>query len=207
MASWIRTFFAAVRQLAPTIPTLIAQRQSAPLNWDGTSIRDHLTEQDWKSYDAEISEQIDRKNDRAVAIISAAMVEDRLQWLIEAKFIAGLSSTRRERLFGGFGPLATFSSKIEIAYALGVIGEQVHGQLRQIGRIRNKFAHEFRRLRFADPEIAKLIDELRQYDRDKWANETNPMRIYHLACLICMTTLFATGQLLLASRDGASCQH
>jgi hypothetical protein len=45
------------------------------------------------------------------------------------------------KLFEGFGPLSTFSAKIEFAFALGLLPRHVHTDLRTIKKVRNLFAH------------------------------------------------------------------
>jgi hypothetical protein len=152
---WIEAFFETLRNADSLIAERIANlRASPPINWDGTTIKDHLTPEDWKSLDQEISEQLKQKDDRGTAIICASMVEDRLRWLLETKFIDGLSETKRDRIFAGYGPLSSFAAKTDIAFALGLVKEEVREQLQLIGQIRNKFAHNFRRVRFSDPNIA-----------------------------------------------------
>jgi hypothetical protein len=45
------------------------------------------------------------------------------------------------RLFGSYGPVATFAAKIDMAYALGITMEAIHVELNKIRKIRNVFAH------------------------------------------------------------------
>jgi hypothetical protein len=45
------------------------------------------------------------------------------------------------RLFHGYGPLSSFSSKIDLAYAFGLTTNGVQANLTIIKSIRNKFAH------------------------------------------------------------------
>jgi DNA-binding MltR family transcriptional regulator len=137
-----------------------------------------------------------------VAIVGASMVEDRLRWLIETKFIDGLSGTKKERLFTGLGPLSSFSAKVEIAFALGLLKPELREQLQLIGQIRNRFAHNFRRVRFSDPQIAPLCDKLREFDKESLSLPRELRDFYGASCFLCMTALFVTGQLVLASRSG-----
>lgn len=181
-----------------------------PLNWDGTSIKDHLIPEDWKSLNDEIAAQVEQKNDRGVAIVLASMVEDRLRWLIETKFVDGLSENKKNWIFNGTGPLSSFVAKTEVAFALGLIQEAVRNELKLIGRIRNKFAHEFRPVRFTDPEITKLCNQLWELDAKlcnarelvqlKWAYD-DPMKVYGAACFTVMIVLFAVGQVVIASNS------
>jgi len=73
---------------------------------------------------------------------------------------AGLNKKERERvdgLFGGDAPLATFSSKIKLAFALGLITRKTRRQLDVIRQLRNDFAHARGALDFDDVKC-----------RDRW---------------------------------------
>lgn len=201
--SWIAAFFKAMR--STNWAKLLVEKQQEPttFNWNGTSIRDHLTEADWKSLDQEITEQLKQKNDRGVAITCASMLEDRLRWLIETKFIDDLSERRKEKLFKGQGALSTFAAKTEIAFALGLIKPEVRDQLVIIAQIRNRFAHGFKSVRFTDPKIVELCEKLQRFENDPLVAKSELREVYGLTCLACMIALFATGQLVLASRGAA----
>jgi DNA-binding MltR family transcriptional regulator len=84
-------------------------------------------------------------------------------------------------VFAGTGPLHSFIAKIEIAFALGIISEKLRAELLLIGRIRNKFAHDFRRVRFSDPGISKLCDQLREFDKAEAGKELGSGPIKYLA--------------------------
>jgi hypothetical protein len=51
-------------------------------------------------------------------------------------------------------PLSSLSSKVIMARALGLIGEEMRSQADQIRRIRNAFAHAIRVIDFSNPTIA-----------------------------------------------------
>lgn len=195
--SWIQIFFDMVRKAEPTLLQMLADLRGKvePLSWDGTIIRDHLTKEDWKSLNAEMIEQLDQKNHRGLAITCASMVEDRLRWLIEMRFSNPLSEGKKDWIFTGTGPLQSFAAKVEIAYAFGLVKEEVRAELRLIGRIRNKFAHNFRRVRFTDQDIAQLCKNLKMIN-STGIDEPDAMKLYGQSCLLCMFVLFTTGQLV-----------
>jgi DNA-binding MltR family transcriptional regulator len=168
-------------------------RTRRTLAWKGTSIKDHLTPDDWKSFYVEFREQFYKRNDRAFAITCASMIEERLRWLIETKFISDLSISKRKWIFRGAGPLATFVGKVEVAFALGLIQDHLRRELLLIGRIRNKFAHSFRKVRFSNLEIAKLCDRLREFDKDM-PKENDPMKLYGQSCFLSMMVLFMSAR-------------
>lgn len=92
--------------------------------------------------------------DRSTAIVAAANLDETLRGAIRSRFIAGLSRKDEDRIFRDNGSLATFSAKIDVAYALGIVGKKSHGDLHLIRKIRNEFAHTVERTRFGTKEIA-----------------------------------------------------
>ena len=57
-------------------------------------------------------------------------------------------------------PLANFASKMDIAFALGVISKETYEELRLFNKIRVKFAHSKKLIHFNDPEISPLLSNL-----------------------------------------------
>ena len=82
----------------------------------------------------EISEQ----TDRGAALICATWLDEELSAAIKTKFI---NSDNEKRVFESNCPLSTFSSKIEIAYSLGLLSKRNYSDLTIIRKIRNDFAH------------------------------------------------------------------
>ena len=69
-----------------------------------------------------------------------------------------------KQMLNGNGPLATFSSKIDLAYSLALIDENVHQDLHLLKKIRNEFAHLPGKLSFENPKIKSRCDCLTQSD-------------------------------------------
>jgi hypothetical protein len=87
-------------------------------------------------------------NDRASAVLGAAMVERLLIILAQTK-MRMLSKTESDALFFDRGaPLQSFSARIEIAYAIEAITKEEKQHLDEIRRIRNVFAHALRPITF-----------------------------------------------------------
>jgi hypothetical protein len=88
------------------------------------------------------------------AIITAGIVEDWLQTLLLA---AGrpLSNTQANQLFEVYGPLGTFSARIDVAYFFKLVDEITYNDLRAIKNIRNTFAHAKTVLTFNSPDIVQ----------------------------------------------------
>jgi DNA-binding MltR family transcriptional regulator len=79
-------------------------------------------------------------NDQTAAIISSSAVEVALESALKTR-LRPLKLSDAESLFGGTGPLATFSAKIHMGYALGLFGPETRHDLTLIKDIRNVFAH------------------------------------------------------------------
>jgi hypothetical protein len=89
----------------------------------------------------DISRLLSESDDRSVAIIGASFLEYYLERLLLAR-MRTLSANQRRVLFDDRGPLATLSSKIEIAFAMNLFGEICRSDLMMVKSIRNQFAHE-----------------------------------------------------------------
>jgi DNA-binding MltR family transcriptional regulator len=101
-------------------------------------------------------DELKTQTDRGVAIVAAAVLDELLALLIIERLVK-LSSDRRDSLFKDRGPFSPFSSKIEVAFALGVISSEARLALHLVRDIRNKFAHRIEALRFDDPAISQMI--------------------------------------------------
>jgi hypothetical protein len=98
-------------------------------------------------------------SDRGSALLAASMIEDVLKGAI-AFHLRPLSESEESDLFQGTSPLSTFSAKIKIAYAMGIIGKNSRHDLETIKEVRNAFAHGIHVLKFDDPEIAPMVKGL-----------------------------------------------
>ncbi|MCK1567483.1 hypothetical protein IVB08_26590 [Bradyrhizobium sp. 173] len=97
------------------------------------------------------------KGHASEVLLTAAILDQELRGAILQKMRPDLSEKKQERLFEGYGPLAEFAAKIEVAYALGQINEDIYAKLRIIKDIRNKFAHLPRECTFWTGDISELV--------------------------------------------------
>jgi len=94
-------------------------------------------------------------DERGLILSLAAFAEDSLGELISA-FMRPVDSTKR--LLEGFNaPLGTFSSRIQAAYALGLVTKEQFCNLEHLRKIRNEFAHSWNPPSFKDPKITDHI--------------------------------------------------
>lgn len=104
------------------------------------------------------------ESDRGCALMGASYVDDRLADLLKKKLL--LNSDLRERMFDYIGPLGSFSARINMAYAIGLIPANLRRELHVMRDIRNVFAHRAAHLTFESPEISPLVDKLRLHFKE-----------------------------------------
>lgn len=79
----------------------------------------------------------DLHNDRAIVIVISAMLQDALREVLIHKFDDPIQA-----MLTDYGKLGGFSDTISLAKATRVIDEEAFDALKQIARIRNRFAHD-----------------------------------------------------------------
>jgi DNA-binding MltR family transcriptional regulator len=119
--------------------------------------------------------------DTAVAVVLVSRVEDWLSEAIKGNMRDDLSAKLRERLFQGYGPLSTFSAKIDFAYALSMVDADIYNDLRAVKDIRNKFAHTKDVIHFGSPEVAPIIQKL-----TGWKRDCDPIFLFIERCKECV---------------------
>ena len=96
-------------------------------------------------------------SDRSVAIVGPAYLDT----LLREMLINFLVPDEREvsRLMQPDGPLGTYGGRVTACYCLGLIGPKIKTDLRLVGKIRNKFAHDLR-ASFADSDVSSWCQAL-----------------------------------------------
>ena len=85
-------------------------------------------------------EQMFSVSQAAIAIYISQIVENILEGSLASKLTIS-SNTFYARLFEGYGPLSTFTAKIDMARALEILDEETYNTLRILKNIRNEIAH------------------------------------------------------------------
>jgi hypothetical protein len=107
---------------------------------------------------AEMAAKLKDETDRGVALIVAAWIDDALTDFVIGHLLRDEDAI--EAMFGGIGPLGTFSSKIKLAYLTRMIGKSIYDNLETIRGIRNEFAHSRKDLKFSEPSINARCNNL-----------------------------------------------
>lgn len=100
------------------------------------------------------------ESDRGCALIAAAYIDSQLKEMIESQFIDDKKCV--DELLGQSGVLGSFSSRINICYAIGLLPVKVYRSLHLIRKIRNDFGHVPDPIDFTDPAISSRCGELDQ---------------------------------------------
>lgn len=106
-----------------------------------------------------------QESDRACVILTVSFLDELLTLILKTKLAAFHSSN--DPLFDGANaPLASFSSKIDLAYRLGVLSSRLCRDLHVVRRIRNDFAHNIDGCHFSDQKVHNRVRELISSFRD-----------------------------------------
>ena len=98
------------------------------------------------------------KSDLACALILTAYLEQCIGSLIAKRFI---ESSLAERILDPKGGLlGSFKSRVDLAYALGLITKGMYSNLSKVAEIRNTFAHSHIDVKFEDSRIHPLCEKL-----------------------------------------------
>lgn len=100
-------------------------------------------------------------DDRAIALITGTAIEQGLESIILTKLIPMDLIEERKIFSDDVAPLNTLDSKIRIAFALGLIGEEARDDLICIKNIRNTFAHSRLDISFETQAVCDAVAELK----------------------------------------------
>jgi hypothetical protein len=98
-------------------------------------------------------------DDRTCAIVMCAMLDHSLETLL-LLHMKSLSKDERDRLFFGLGPLASFSAKIKIGAAFGIIGPKTVKDMETLNEIRNVFGHAAQGITFRNRAIRDRLNQM-----------------------------------------------
>ena len=104
------------------------------------------------------SRRLLQESDVGCALIGTAFLDDCLEALLRASFLN--DPQVMERLLGVDRPLGTFSSRIDVAYCLGLITPDERKELHLMRNIRNHFAHQRRKTTFSEAPVSDLCRNL-----------------------------------------------
>ena len=102
--------------------------------------------------------RLSSETDLGCALIAGAYLDGLLKKALQNSFVE--DKTVIQELVEGNGPISSFSCRINIAFAIGIISSNVRHDLNLIRKIRNDFAHAHHELMFEDHKIKNRCDSL-----------------------------------------------
>lgn len=129
-------------------------------------------------------------DDRAAALIFAAILEQSLEIALTSLFVTDAERSRRLFSYDQGGPLAQFAAKITMGHALGLYGDSMRRDMARIRTIRNAFAHVRRNLEFNTPQVAKACAcfDMRLYEGIKEPRTRFTAAVGSIATYLDLTT-------------------
>jgi len=97
-------------------------------------------------------EGLKRESDRGCVILVVTAIEDALSEALKRRFVA-LSASEEKALYSFNSPLGTFSSRIQMAHALGIVDAKGRDQLNLMRAMRNACAHARTDISFETPQL------------------------------------------------------
>lgn len=142
--------------MKPTGPEMSeAHEEFTPKVIQGKDLERHFALQDAMLEFARLFR--DESNDRAMVIVGAAFLDTQLEHIITTFLVDDEKEVNN--LLRPEQALGTYGGKTRLAYCLGLIGANVRNDLKLIGKIRNKFAHDLY-ASFDNPEISSWVSSL-----------------------------------------------
>lgn len=127
---------------------------------------------------------LNNESDRGAVLMAAAFIEDKLTCLFKAYLIDNEPVSKD--FLQNNGALATFSSKIDLAYLLGLIPKNVRQDLHILRKIRNDFAHNASNISFETPNIKDRTKALSVLSQEMLRDNT---RAYFLRSMTTILTV------------------
>jgi len=100
----------------------------------------------------QLRQALTRETDRGCALTAAAYLDEMLTSLLTEYFVDHRKIV--EQFFAPAGPLSSFSAKIDMSFALGLLSADARSSLHVLRRIRNDFAHVAAGVTFRDDAVA-----------------------------------------------------
>jgi mannitol operon repressor len=103
---------------------------------------------------AKFVDELKRESDRGLALVAAALIDDRLLETLRGFFVANAASPRL--LDEGNAAIGSLSSRTDACFALGLIDDFEYAEIGLLRKVRNEFAHAKHGMSFKDERVKGL---------------------------------------------------
>ena len=123
--------------------------------------KENLPQSDY-SKDLEYFRSLLSESDRGCVILLAERISDELRNMHEEYIVSKTEQSKKkiDELFSGFGPLSSFSNRIKLGHAYGLIPKDDYEDLERLRKIRNLSAHSIEDFSLDTVDNKKLIFEI-----------------------------------------------
>ena len=104
--------------------------------------------------------EFEKETDRAAGIVGASILDSTLESILKSRLVKSQQAKNDSLFDGPNAPLASFGSRIDMAYRLGLISDEMSKVLHIVRRIRNSFAHDLVDCDFNNPQVVSLVHNL-----------------------------------------------
>ena len=101
---------------------------------------------------------VEIESPRACIMIVAAYMEDLITRILKKSLVIPLDVN--DELFCEYGPVYNFGAKLNLAYRMGLISQDLLWALNKIRKLRDKCAHTHSEISFNDDTIKDLVFEI-----------------------------------------------
>lgn len=122
---------------------------------------------------AQFLDEFQRETERGLALVGAAVIDDKLRQTLNSFFCDEATS---DRLLMDRGPLQPLSARADACLALGLIDAFEHHDISLIRKIRNEFAHAKHGVSFRTEKIRSLCASLKSEFPDLPSDQKLTMR-------------------------------
>jgi hypothetical protein len=102
------------------------------------------------------AEKLGKATHAGFAMVVAAKLDRTLEFALRAR-MSGLNRELNDKLYGEYGLVRDFSSKILLTHCLNLIDRETYKRLTGIRRIRNLFAHSNEELNLESEAVQELV--------------------------------------------------
>ena len=97
------------------------------------------------------------ESDRGSVIVAAVFLENTISHLIVSRLRPVSTAMEKKLFYNANAPLKEFSTKIDLAYLLGIIKKPVHQGFHLIRSIRNDFSHNIQTKNFEEESVQNRV--------------------------------------------------
>ena len=112
------------------------------------------------------------ESDRGAILVAVAVLDTIFTNRLEQLFVHG-TTTARERLIGR--SLSSFSSKVDLAFCIGIIPPPLYQDIQLLNKLRNRCAHGWGNFKVTDEIITTFIEPMAMKRAINAANKVKPI--------------------------------